>query len=123
MGHYKKMALRRGTEQQPYLVTTAPQSPAEEIDARQRRYLWTMGARVVCFIAAIALYEFLPAIGPIKLVVAGLAMVLPWIAVVAANAGPTRKPGLPSTYAPPPQPAIEAPPQPDASSSPSPDAP
>lgn len=103
------MTTQRPDRQEPYLVTTAAQSPAEEINARQRRYLWTMGIRVFCFILAILLYEFLPAVGPVKLVVAALATILPWIAVVAANAGPTRKPGLPESYRPQPPPAIEPP--------------
>lgn len=83
-----------------YLVTTAAQSPQEELAARQRRYLITMGLRVFFFILAIVLYEVLPAAHAVRLVAAGLATILPWIAVVAANAGPQRKPGLMSGYRP-----------------------
>lgn len=92
-----------------YLVTTAAQSPQEELAARERRYLWTMGLRVLFFIVAVLLYELLPTARAIRLVAAGLAMVLPWIAVVAANAGPVRKPGLRRAYRAPPQPAVGAP--------------
>jgi Flp pilus assembly protein TadB len=80
---------------EPILVTTAPVSPAEERRARERRYLITMAVRVVAFIAAIVL-----ASGWVRVVAIALALVLPWIAVVLANAGP-KKPDRqqPSLYA------------------------
>lgn len=80
------------------LITTAPKSPVQERRDRERRYLLTMGARVVCFILAIVLFSLgLPwAAG---FAVAG-SLILPWVAVIAANAGP--RPGpvqTPSLYA------------------------
>ncbi|HWA65262.1 MAG TPA: DUF3099 domain-containing protein [Mycobacteriales bacterium] len=73
----------RRTEVDPILVTTATQSPAEERQSRERRYLFTMGLRVVCIIAAIAFAR-------VSWVIAGIAIagsvVLPWVAVIAANA-------------------------------------
>ena len=71
----------------PLLVTTAPQSPQDEWRARKRRYLWTMGLRVVCFILAIVLAALHLAWAAGVAVAASL--VLPWVAVIAANAGPT----------------------------------
>lgn len=73
---------------QPLLVTTAPQSPQDELRGRQRRYLWTMAIRVVCFILAIvfAALHLAWAAG----VAVAASLVLPWVAVIAANAGPTR---------------------------------
>ena len=70
------------------LVTTAPQSPQDEWRSRKRRYLWTMGIRVVCFILAIVLaaLHLTWAAG----VAVGASLILPWVAVIAANAGPTR---------------------------------
>ena len=66
---------------------------------RTRRYLVTMGVRVVCFILAIVLYQ-LNLHWEAAFAIAG-SLVLPWIAVVAANAGPARgEPGNPSLYAP-----------------------
>lgn len=105
------MARKRGSD--AFLVTTVAQSPQEEIAARQRRYLITMGLRVFFFILAIVLYEVLPAAGAVRLVAAGLATILPWIAVVAANAGPQRKPGLMSGYRPVDRPAIGSAESPD----------
>jgi hypothetical protein len=82
---------------EPVLITTAPPSPAEERRARERRYLITMGLRLICFILAIVLFgvglRWVAAFA-----VAG-SLILPWIAVVAANAGPTRGVGTePSLY-------------------------
>ena len=79
------------------LVTTARKSPREELAQRERRYLITMGIRVVCFILAIVLFgvglRWVAAFA-----VAG-SLILPWVAVVAANAGPRRTgPEQPSLY-------------------------
>ena len=70
---------------EPILVTTAGKSPRQEQRERVRRYLITMGIRVVCFILAIVLAR-----GWIRAVAVILALVLPWVAVVVANAGPKR---------------------------------
>ena len=70
------------------LVTTAARSPAEERRDRERRYLITQGIRVVAFIAAIFLA--LAGLWVFASVAIALSLVLPWIAVIVANAGPTR---------------------------------
>ena len=81
---------------EPVLVTTAGKSPREEQRERQRRYLVTMAVRVVCFILAIVLFgigqRFVAAFA-----VAG-SLILPWVAVVAANAGPRRRVERPALY-------------------------
>jgi hypothetical protein len=91
----------------PVLVTTAGKSPGQERRERERRYLLTMGLRVLCFIAAIVLF----AVGPrwAGLVAAIGSLVLPWVAVVAANTAPRRTPATPSLYAA--EPPKELPPQ------------
>ena len=73
---------------QPLLVTTAPQNPQDEIRQRQRRYLVTMGIRVVCFVLAIV-FAALHLAWAAGIAVAA-SLILPWVAVIAANAGPTR---------------------------------
>ncbi len=97
---------REGDE--TYVVTTAAPSPVEERHARERRYLITMGVRVVAFIAAIVLARqgwWLAAA-----VAIALSLVLPWVAVIAANAPKrTRGPGSPSLYRGPGQRELEAP--------------
>jgi len=61
-------------------VTSAPQSAADEQAQRMRRYLATMGFRVVCTILAIV------ASGWLRWTLVGAAVVLPYFAVVMANA-------------------------------------
>ena len=81
---------------EPVLVTTAPQSPREEQRARTRRYLVTMGVRVACFVAAIVLVS-LGLRWEAGIAVAA-SLILPWVAVIAANGGPRRTVETPSLY-------------------------
>jgi hypothetical protein len=64
-------------------VTSLPQSPQDEADHRVRRYVLTMAIRIVCF----ALMMFVQPYGWYTWVFALAAAVLPYIAVVFANAG------------------------------------
>lgn len=68
-------------------VTTAARSRALDIDERRRRYLWTMGFRTVCFVLAII------AQGWLRWSLAAFAIVLPFIAVLLANAAGPRTAG------------------------------
>ena len=61
-------------------VTSAPVSAADDQGHRVRRYLLTMGIRVVC--GALALFTE----GWLRWTFVALAVVLPYIAVVMANA-------------------------------------
>ena len=70
----------------PVLVTTAGRSPQQDRRDRERRYLITMAVRVLAFIVAIVVAR-----GWIRVIAIVLALVLPWVAVVAANAGPRRR--------------------------------
>jgi hypothetical protein len=74
-------------------VTSAPQSLAEEQESRIRRYLVTMGIRTVSFVAAVvAATQGAPWWVWGSLAVA--AIVLPYIAVVLANAVRPRASGV-----------------------------
>ena len=64
-------------------VTSLPQAPKVEADSRTRRYLISMSIRMVCF----ALTLFVTPYGWYTWVFAIAAAVLPYIAVVGANAG------------------------------------
>lgn len=64
-------------------VTSLPQSPRAESDHRVRRYAITMTIRIVCF----GLMVFIQPYGWYTWVFALAAAVLPYIAVVFANAG------------------------------------
>jgi hypothetical protein len=69
-------------------ITTAAQSHEHDISVRQRHYLISMSIRVVCFIGAvIAGVNGVDWLWP--LLIAG-AIVLPYVAVVGANAANTR---------------------------------
>jgi hypothetical protein len=86
----------------PVIITDARLSASEDLDRRQRRYLWTMLVRVVCF----ALMIFVP--GWWKVVALLGAVFLPAAAVLLANnqdrrdptsrppEDDTRRPALPS---------------------------
>jgi Protein of unknown function (DUF3099) len=83
---------------EPVLITTAPRSPQQERRERERRYLLTMAARVVCFVLAIVLFG-LGLRWEAGFAVAG-SLILPWVAVIAANSGPKPAPAArPSLYA------------------------
>jgi hypothetical protein len=73
-------------------VTSAPESLAQEQAARIKRYLLTMGVRTVCFLLA-ALTGTNGAPGWVWGSFALLAVVLPYIAVVMANAVRPRNEG------------------------------
>ena len=66
-------------------ITTAAPSKAEEIAARQRRYLFSMAVRTLCVIGAVVVGE-----GWLRWVLIAGAVVLPYVAVVMANAAKTR---------------------------------
>lgn len=62
-------------------ITTARPSPAADTAARQRRYLYSMALRTLCVVGAVV-------VGPgwLRWVLIAGAVVLPQIAVIAANA-------------------------------------
>ena len=76
-------------------ITTATVPRSQDIAARQRRYLFSMSIRTVCFILAI-IFRSTPAW---PYFIAG-AIVLPYIAVVLANAGASPDPGGMEAYVP-----------------------
>ncbi|MEO5710226.1 MAG: DUF3099 domain-containing protein [Nocardioidaceae bacterium] len=85
-------------EPEPVRITTATRSHHADIAIRQRRYLISMGIRTVCFVLAVVsighwfLWVFL----------AG-SLVLPYIAVVLANASVAPDPGGPDYFDPDPR--------------------
>jgi hypothetical protein len=75
----------RGGQEPVYGITTAEQSHTDEITRRQKQYILTMLIRVVSVVVVVAV----PGISwPVKLLLCGLATVIPYIAVVRANGGP-----------------------------------
>jgi uncharacterized membrane protein len=80
-------------EPDPIRITTATRSHRDDIARRQKRYLISMGVRTVCFVAAIV------SIGHwfVWIFLAG-SFVLPYIAVIMANAGADPDPGGPEPF-------------------------
>lgn len=77
-----------------HTITGAPEPLAVDQSRRERRYLIQMGIRLVCFLLAVILWNRVPA-WLSWLLIAG-AVVLPYVAVLLANAGRERQqPGTP----------------------------
>ena len=74
-----------------YQISGARPGLSEDISARTRRYVITMGIRTVCFPLAVATE------GWVRWTFVAAALVVPYFAVVAANAGRRRVDALPPT--------------------------
>ncbi len=81
----------RAQEPTVYRITSARKGLAEDVRGRQRRYLISMGLRTTCFLLAI-FFD-----GPLRWVFIAGAVLLPYVAVVIANAGREPSPGPPGT--------------------------
>ncbi|MFD8701767.1 DUF3099 domain-containing protein [Kitasatospora sp. NPDC059648] len=78
-----------------YRITGARSSLTEDVRGRQRRYVISMLVRTLCVLLAVALWDVQR-----WLAFAALAggVLLPYFAVLVANAGRERAPSLPSTF-------------------------
>ncbi|WP_436958627.1 DUF3099 domain-containing protein [Streptomyces sp. SudanB182_2057] len=102
------MRKQHGGGVQVFRITGARTGLAEDVRGRQRRYVISMSVRTVSVILAASLWNVERYVAIVALV---LGAVLPYVAVVVANAGRERPPSLPSTFvATPPRPMIAAPP-------------
>jgi hypothetical protein len=79
------MAKDHARSERPVRITTAAASREDDIRARQRRYVWSMGFRTLCFIAAVIVGH-----GPVMWVLIVAALILPYVAVVMANAASSK---------------------------------
>lgn len=82
------MATRRKADSDVARITSAPQSPQEEMAHRQKRYVVSMTIRTLCFVAAILVGS-----GWLRWVLVAGAFVLPYVAVVMANSASPRVAG------------------------------
>ena len=80
---------------QVFRITGARTGLQEDVRGRQRRYVISMGIRTVSVILAVCLWNVERYVAIVALV---LGLVLPYIAVVIANAGRENAPKLPSTF-------------------------
>ena len=68
-------------------ITSAPESADDDLQRRKVRYMLSMGLRIVLFPAALFLH------GPLRWVALAVALVMPAIAVILANAKSERRKG------------------------------
>ncbi|KAA1429287.1 DUF3099 domain-containing protein [Nocardioides antri] len=79
----------------PIRITTAGSTPQADLARRQRRYIISMSIRTACFIgAAIAGMAGITWLWPILI---AAAVILPYVAVVNANAASSKTDALPLT--------------------------
>ncbi|MGW0857751.1 DUF3099 domain-containing protein [Streptomyces sp. NPDC002690] len=88
-----------------FRITGARQGLADDVRGRQRRYVISMSVRTVSVILAAVLWNVERHISMVAL---ALGLLLPYVAVVVANAGRENAPSLPSTFVPAPvRPALK----------------
>ncbi|WP_162931218.1 DUF3099 domain-containing protein [Streptomyces sporangiiformans] len=87
--------MRKHSNVEVFRITGARQGLADDVRGRQRRYVISMSVRTVAVILAATLWNVERPVAIVALVLGG---VLPYIAVVIANAGRENAPSLPSTF-------------------------
>ncbi|CAL9386494.1 hypothetical protein SUDANB58_01166 [Streptomyces sp. enrichment culture] len=102
-----------GGNAQVFRITGARTGLAEDVRGRQRRYVISMSARTLSVILAACLWNVERHVAVVALV---LGVILPYIAVVIANAGRENAPSLPSTFVTAPTRPMIAPPRADEGS-------
>jgi hypothetical protein len=85
----------------PVLITSAAPSRLVEFDDRRRQYAIVISVRVACFLLAV-----LVTITWLRIVFIIGALVLPWVAVVAANQAKNRRTAGPAVFVPKPRRAL-----------------
>ncbi|MGW1882055.1 DUF3099 domain-containing protein [Streptomyces sp. NPDC001970] len=98
--------MRKRNSNEVFRITGARQGLADDVRSRQRRYVISMSVRTLSVILAAVLWNVERHVAIVAL---ALGVLLPYIAVVIANAGRESAPSLPSTFlAPPLRPMIGA---------------
>ncbi|MFM9367097.1 DUF3099 domain-containing protein [Streptomyces sp. Da 82-17] len=104
--------MRKHNNVEVFRITGARQGLADDVRGRQRRYVISMSVRTLSVILAAVLWNVERHVAIVALV---LGLLLPYIAVVIANAGRENAPSLPSTFVPTPsRPMLDAPSHTDA---------
>ncbi|MGF1426277.1 DUF3099 domain-containing protein [Kitasatospora sp. LaBMicrA B282] len=86
---------RSADDDRVFRITGARTSLSEDVRGRQRRYIISMLIRTACVLLTVVLWNVQVYVAAATLV-AGI--LLPYVAVIIANAGRERAPGLPSTF-------------------------
>jgi Flp pilus assembly protein TadB len=82
------VSARKQDEPEVPRITSAPEPLADDVARRQKRYLIQMGIRVLCFALAVLTWNHIPLWLSVVFIVG--AVVLPYVAVILANAGRER---------------------------------
>ncbi|MFI7388733.1 DUF3099 domain-containing protein [Streptomyces sp. NPDC049813] len=82
---------------QVFQITGARQGLADDVRARQRKYVISMSVRTLSVILTAVLWDVQR---PVAIVTLVLGALLPYVAVVFANGGRENAPALPSTFVP-----------------------
>ncbi|RFU83871.1 DUF3099 domain-containing protein [Streptomyces triticagri] len=88
--------MRKRHDSGVFRITGARTGLAEDVRGRQRRYVISMSVRTLSVILAALLWNVERHVAIVALV---LGLLLPYVAVVIANAGRENAPSLPSTFA------------------------
>ena len=89
--------MRKHSEAEVFRITGARQGLADDVRGRQRRYVISMSVRTVSVVLAAVLWNVERHVAIVALV---LGVLLPYVAVVIANAGRENAPSLPTTFVP-----------------------
>ncbi|MGP3921884.1 DUF3099 domain-containing protein [Streptomyces sp. 8N616] len=87
--------MRKHSGPQVFRITGARAGLADDVRHRQRRYVISMTVRTVSFLLAVALWNVERHVAIVALV---LGFILPYIAVVIANAGRENAPSVPDSF-------------------------
>ncbi|QGV81312.1 DUF3099 domain-containing protein [Streptomyces ficellus] len=90
--------MRKHGSDEVFRITGARQGLADDVRGRQRRYVISMSVRTLAVIAAATLWNVERHVAIVALV---LGAVLPYVAVVIANAGRETAPPQPRPFVPP----------------------
>jgi hypothetical protein len=82
------VSKRRTSAHEVHTITSTRAPLGDDIARRARRYMFQMGLRTVCFLGAVFTWGRVPA--PVSVALLIGAVVLPYVAVVLANAGRER---------------------------------
>ncbi|TQK43669.1 DUF3099 family protein [Streptomyces sp. SLBN-118] len=89
--------MRKHGDAEVFRITGARQGLADDVRGRQRRYVISMSVRTVAVILAAVLWNVERPVAIVALVLGGI---LPYIAVVIANAGRENAPSALPTFVP-----------------------
>jgi hypothetical protein len=98
--------MRKQSSTEVFRITGARQGLADDVRGRQRRYVISMSIRTLSVVLTVILWNIER---PVAIATLVLGALLPYVAVVIANAGRENVPSLPSTFIPAPvRPALDS---------------